>query len=225
MTADRGSLGDRLRGSVRRRGLAGTAHALGGRLREKAYSREEHVWYALDLRERPRPPMPRGLELRRLQPGQLGRLEELPNHAAHAIEARQADDAELWAVLEAAEPAFACWIFPTRTPVAAARDGWLAVPEATVCLEHSVTSPAYRGRGVAPAAWAAVADHVGEAGSSAMITKVSSDNLPSRRAVEKAGFREVAAMRLARLGPRRRVRVERRPDEPLADELAARLEA
>jgi RimJ/RimL family protein N-acetyltransferase len=108
-------------------------------------------------------------------------------------------------VREHGKPAFACTIFRERTPTIAARGGWLDLPADTVCLEDSGTSPDFRGRGVAPGAWTAIADALAERGFKTMLTKVAIDNEPSRRAVVKAGFGEAADMRLRRLGPFRRV--------------------
>lgn len=112
---------------------------------------------------------------------------------------------ELWVVLDEGRPAFTCWIFPRVTPAIAARGGWLELPPDTVCLENSATSPQYRGRGVAPGAWAGIADALADRGVASMITKVTVDNVPSRKAVTKAGFDEIALMRLVRVGGRTRV--------------------
>jgi GNAT superfamily N-acetyltransferase len=78
-----------------------------------------------------------------------------------------------------------------------------------VCLEDSVTAPLARGRGVAPAAWSAIADELAGEGVRRMITKVRVDNLPSRKAVEKVGFEGVALMHFKRIGPLRRTSVRR----------------
>jgi hypothetical protein len=67
-----------------------------------------------------------------------------------------------------------------------------------------------------------IADRLADEGFSVMITPVRTDNIPSRRAVEKVGFREVAVMDHWRIGPRRRTSVQ--PfDDQLGQELAARL--
>lgn len=217
------SLALRLRRGVRGHGLWGTARRLGARAGNVVYLREAHIWYGLDLGRHPRLPLPVGLELLRAGPSDVELVERLPTVSSHQAESRLAQGAELWLVVEDREPAFACWIFRHRTPVLAARGGWLTLPEGTVCLEDSVTSPDYRGRGVAPAAWSQIAGALDEGAYDAIITKVSEDNAPSRRAVEKAGFSEMASMRLARTGFRVKVAVEPRGDEQLGHALAARL--
>jgi GNAT superfamily N-acetyltransferase len=105
-------------------------------------------------------------------------------------------------VLCEGEPAFACWTFLRRTPVSAMPGGWLELPDGIACLEDSVTSPDFRGRGIAPGAWTAAADALTERGKRSLITKVLDDNVASCRAVEKAGFRQVALLDLSRMGPR-----------------------
>ncbi len=121
---------------------------------------------------------------------------------------RLRDANDLWLVLEHDRALFSCWIFRDGTPVIAAPGGQLPLPAGTVCLEDSVAAAAARGRGIAPAAWSAIADTLAEEGQEHMITKVAVDNAPSRRAVEKAGFDAVALMHFRRIGPRSRTRVE-----------------
>jgi L-amino acid N-acyltransferase YncA len=77
----------------------------------------------------------------------------------------------------------------------------MPLPAGTACLEDSVTAVHCRGRGLAPAVWARVADSLAGQGFAALITKVAEDNLPSRRAVEKAGFEPVARMELIHVWP------------------------
>lgn len=218
-----GSLASRLWSGVRRHGVPGGARRLADRTAKFVYLREAHFWYELDLGRQPPLPLPAGLKLLRGEREDAELLERLPTGSVRQAEARLAEGAGLWLVVEAREPAFACWIFHGRTPVRAARGGWLTLPERTACLEDSVTSPAYRGLGVAPAAWSQIAATVAEGPYDAMVTKVSEDNAASRRAVEKAGFRETALMNLARTGFRERVRVEPRGDAPVGHALAARL--
>ena len=57
-----------------------------------------------------------------------------------------------------------------------------------------------------------------------MITKVGVENEASRKAVAKAGFREIGVMRMVKAGPRKRTTVDR-PAPGLGAELAARLTA
>jgi RimJ/RimL family protein N-acetyltransferase len=71
-------------------------------------------------------------------------------------------------------------------------------------------APNYRGRGIAPAAWGGIATSLRERGLQTLITKVGTDNPPSRKACLKAGFIEIGLMRVKRIGPRYRVHI----DEP-----------
>jgi RimJ/RimL family protein N-acetyltransferase len=84
----------------------------------------------------------------------------------------------------------------------------MALAPGTACLEDSVTASAARGRGVAPGAWTAIAEGLAAEGVRRLITKVEVDNIPSRRAVEKVGFRAVSLMDFVRVGGRGRTRVE-----------------
>ena len=169
--------------------------------------REEHIWYSLDvIGERPRRELPEGFELRVATEADADTVAALPNQpGADETRARIAGTADVYLVSEHGKPAFACTIFRERTPTVAARGGWLDLPAGTVCLEDSGTSPDFRGRGVAPGAWTAIADALAERGFKTMLTKVAIDNEPSRKAVVKAGFGEAADMRMRRLGPFRRV--------------------
>ena len=56
-----------------------------------------------------------------------------------------------------------------------------------------------------------------------MLTKVAVDNVPSRKAVEKAGFEGVAIMSLRKVGPWRQTTVEQLSGAPgwLAENLGA----
>jgi L-amino acid N-acyltransferase YncA len=138
----------------------------------------------------------------------VGLLDALPTIGAHEARRRRAAGADLWFMREGACAAFACWIFRHRTPMLAARNGWLTLPPFTVCLEDSVTSPAYRGRGLASAAWLGIARDLQDEHLGAIITKVAEDNTASRRAVEKAGFEPVAMMTLTRRGRRSQVELQ-----------------
>lgn len=199
----------RLRHSLERRGLVGTLETGLARLRPLVLLREEHVWYDLDLTaDRPRRALPPEVELVCAEASQwpLARaMEGGPDEG----EIRQFSGVggELWMVLDRGRAAFTCWIFPRVTPAIAARGGWLPLPEMTVCLENSATSPDHQGRGIAPGAWSAIADELRSRGIVTMITKVAVDNVPSRKAVAKVGFTEVAVMRLVRVGSRARVTV------------------
>jgi RimJ/RimL family protein N-acetyltransferase len=207
--------------SVDRHGLIGAGRRVLGEAWSLAYLHQEHVWYSLELApERPRRSMPD--ELRITREGADGDLPPLAGDEAHE---RHASGAEIWVVRDEDQAAFACWIFRERAPVLAAPTGWLEIPSGAVVLEDSVTSPSFRGRGIAPAAWSAIADSLTVEGLERMLTKVEVENASSRRAVEKASFAEVAIMRLTRVGFRKRVEIE--AFDPmgfiLAEKLTARL--
>ncbi|MBA3262227.1 MAG: GNAT family N-acetyltransferase [Thermoleophilaceae bacterium] len=139
-------------------------------------------------------------------------------------EARQclAGGNDVWLAFEGDQPLFACFTFLHAAPVMAASGGTLSLPPGAACLEDSVTSPAARGRGIAPAAWTLIGDELERRGFRAIVTKIETSNTASRRAVEKVGFRSVAVMQHKRVGPRRRTSVEA-VGSGLGSELAARL--
>jgi RimJ/RimL family protein N-acetyltransferase len=197
----------RLRSAVRDDGVTGVARRVAARGTHSILLSEEHIWYALDLTgDRPRRELPAGFELHLATEAEADAVAALPNQpGVDEIRARMAGTADVYMVSEDGKPAFACTIFRERTPTVAARGGWLDLPADTVCLEDSGTSPDFRGRGVAPGAWTAIADALAERGFETMITKVAVDNEPSRKAVVKSGFGEAADMQLRRFGPFRRV--------------------
>ena len=198
---------------VRRHGVSGTVWramvASGRAARRLPYLRERHVWYRLDLeRGWPRRELPPGFEIVR------GGVEELPllkqMGSVGYIEGlrRLENGADFWLIRNARTAAFSCWIFHHRTPVLAAPGGWLHLPEGIVCREDSVTAPQYRGRGLSPASYPPIAASLAREGVKAIVAKIEETNLPSRRAVEKAGLRPVATMTLVRVGWMRHVEVE-----------------
>jgi GNAT superfamily N-acetyltransferase len=215
---------DRARRGIRRYGIAGSvklAVSMGGGL---IYRRERHVWYALDLAGEREPVEPRAeFSLIRAGLDDLVLLEQLPTVGLSTARQRLFSGADLWIVHENGRAAFSCWIFRNRTPALAARGGWLDIPPGVVCLEDSVTSPHYRGRGVAPGAWSGIANRLRVEGDSVMITKVEERNTPCRRGLEKAGFRPVASMSLLRLWPASRVAVLPHGDDDVAAFLVERL--
>lgn len=203
-------------GSVRR--ILRLALRSGTRL---AYLKERHIWYRLDLAsDRPHPALPPGFELGPASAGELELLGGLETIGLQEAQRRLAAGAELWLLRQAGEAAFACWIFRGRTPVLAARGGWLRLPDDTACLEDSVTAARHRGQGLAPAVWSRVADSFAAQGFAALITKVAEDNQPSRRAVEKAGFEPVACMDLLRVWPMTHVVIRPRGDPRRATHLS-----
>jgi ribosomal protein S18 acetylase RimI-like enzyme len=97
--------------------------------------------------------------------------------------------------------------FRERMPTVAAPGGWKALPAKTVCLEGVVTDAEYRGRGIAPAAWALIARSLSDEGVQTITMKVEAGNRSMRRAVLKAGFHEVAMMDYLYVGGMSRVQV------------------
>lgn len=198
----------RLRSAMARHGAKGLAVSAARKGLRRVRLREAHVWSELRVAAALQgaeldPP----LALTRPPYAQLDLVEQV-GQSADSARARHADGHEQWLVLDGSTVAFACWIFRGRAPVAAHADGWLPLPAGTVCLEDSVTAPTHRGRGIAPRAWTLLAAMLHEEGVASMITKIEVENVPSRKAVGKAGFKEVAVQRFERLGRRERVTVE-----------------
>ena len=219
---------DRARRGIRRFGVTGSVRKLAAiashRLVRTLYLRERHIWYTLSLTAPlSHTPCPAGFDIARATVTDVALLEELPTIGAHEARERLTAGAELWLMREGIHAAFACWIFRGDTPVFAARHGRLSLPTGTVCLEDSVASPAYRGRGLAPAAWSEIAGVLQDQHVAAIITKVAEDNAASRRAVEKAGFERIAMMTLTRRGLRTRVTLQPDHAGPIATFLEASL--
>ena len=192
--------------TAREDGIGAAARRVWELARRPFYRSEEHVWYQLDFAgERPRRDLAEGVRLVRADADQAPRVEELGQVEEEALR-RLAAGNDLWLAIDDQDQVlFACWTFRSQTPVVAAPRGQLILPAGTACLEDSVTSPLARGKGIAPASWAAIADALSGEGFESMITKVTTENAPSRKAVQKAGFREIAMMRWTRIGPHRQV--------------------
>jgi RimJ/RimL family protein N-acetyltransferase len=212
----------RLYQRLRREGPATTAREVWQRLRKLAYLREEHLWYQLDLDDsRPRRELPEDVRLVHATASDVAAVGELGQDVEQARN-RLAAGNDIWLVFDGDEPLFACYTFRHATPVMAAAHGQLALPPGAACLEDSIAAPAARGRGIAPGAWTLVGDELARAGYTALVTKVETANAPSRKAVEKVGFRPVAVMQHQRVAMRRRTAVETMGNG-LGEELAARL--
>jgi GNAT superfamily N-acetyltransferase len=171
------------------------------------YMRETHLWYELDLARHS--DQENASEHFRLVEGtaeSIPAVQRLQPASEDRLLERIERGARLWIALIHDEVAFACWTFAGTTPVLIARGGWLLLPEGVECLEDSVTSPDFRGRGIAPKVWNVIAARRRGAARS-LITKVGVANVASSRAVAKAGFEEIAVMNSIRLGPRLRVGV------------------
>lgn len=208
-----GATTDRVRRSAHRHGVGGAARLAAARAGALACLHEQHLWYELDLGSgRPCRELPAGLRLLRGGPAELGLLErDLPSIPAREAVGRLEDGAQWWLVADDERLAFSCWIFHGRAPVLAAPRGVLSLPDGVAFLEDSVTSPAFRGRSVAPAAWSSIADGLAAAGERTLLTKVALDNEAVQRALAKIGFARAATVDLVRVGVRTRVRVEAGP--------------
>lgn len=164
------------------------------------------AWFRLDLRApgRPHRPLEDTFELRECTEEDLPLLTQLPEDPAVSTSnrdlavRRMAEDGTLWLSIEHGKVAFGCWTFAGRAPVFGGRDGGADLPAESVLLEDSLASPDFRGRGVAPATWSTIADRLSDRGTIAMYTKVDVTNIPSTKAVIKAGFREVGRMHFVR---------------------------
>jgi GNAT superfamily N-acetyltransferase len=198
-------LKSKLKSYLRHRGVKGMLSAAIRRAKNELYLDETHVWYELVLdNSRPQSPLRPGLELIRSGADDVPLLDELPTVGAYEARQRMEAGRDLWLILDDRQPIFACWIFHDSAPVLAAQKGQLALPPDTVYLEDSITSPAYRGRGlVAPAAWSQVADRLEKAGVKSVITKVEADNKVMRWTLARSGFYDIAIMRFRKEGLRR----------------------
>jgi RimJ/RimL family protein N-acetyltransferase len=187
---------------VRRRGLVGSARRAAARFAPGTSWSDQYLWYALDLRDpdRPRRALDGELVLRRGSVADIPLLKQFPDDpevtsaSPAVVRKRLAEGATLWLVVGDGRTVFSCWNFVGAGPLAGALGNSVALPPGVVMLEDSISSPDFRGRGVAPGAWSGIADALAAAGLSAMITKVNVDNVAVRRALEKVGFCQVAQM-------------------------------
>jgi hypothetical protein len=202
-------LKSKLERHLRNRGVRGTLSVAIHRAQNNLYLDETHVWYELALgNSRPQKTLRPELKLIRSDANNLLLLEELPTIGVDEARWRVEGGCDLWLVLDDRQPIFACWTFHDSVPLLAAQKRQLALPPGTVCLEDSITSPSYRGRGMlAPAVWSEVADRLEKADVKSIITKVEADNKVMRWALAKAGFRDIAIMRFRKAGPRRYVAI------------------
>jgi GNAT superfamily N-acetyltransferase len=197
---------------LRRHGPAGSARIAAQKLRRAASGTADEGWHVLRLDDpdRPRRELPGDLRLRSASRQDLDYAAPAlaDGVSAAMIDRRLARGGRLWLVEGHGAPAFTCWIFHGYTPSAVAPRERLVLPSGTVGLEDSYTAPDFRGRGVAPAAWTAIADLLAAEGIAAIATPVAEANYSSRRGVEKAGFRQAAVAHMRRRAFRTHVRVE-----------------
>ena len=199
----------------------GPGAVLRGIVTNLVYASETQIWFEADLTKE------RG-EVTSVDVEEAGD-ELLPAALAvqdtntEVLDERRAGRARAWVGKVEGAVGFVCWTFAERTPVLAARGGWLAMPPGVECLEDSLTAPEFRGRGLAPKVWAVVEDRRADDGVNSLITKVEVENVASCRAVARAGFRHVATMRFTRFGPFSRVRISAAPNG-IGPHLVAELE-
>jgi hypothetical protein len=188
---------------LRKQGATGVLDRLGDYVRPYLVLDESHVWYCQDLTgPLPLPQVPPGLRVRQGDLADLDLLQRLPTIGTQEAGRRLAAGGSLWLVLDGDEPLFACWLFRGSAPAVAAAGGAFKLPSDIVMLEDSVTAEAARGRGIGPLAWSTLALTEQAAGSKMIITKIAVDNVPSRKAVIKVGFRPLAIVRFHRVGGR-----------------------
>jgi RimJ/RimL family protein N-acetyltransferase len=214
---------DRARLMLRRDGVRGSLRRAAKRAAGYVALREHHVWLMVDLQaDRPKPRLAPELTLMRPGSSDLQLLGQLTTVMSREAATRIAAGNDLWIVLGDDRVLFSLWVFRDRTPAIAAPGGLLTLPGDTVCIEDIEVVPAARGRGLAPAAYAAILDAVSAEGARWVLIKVAADNAPSLRAAEKAGFQPVARMHFGRVGTRSRTSLEP-SDGPLASLFAERV--
>jgi RimJ/RimL family protein N-acetyltransferase len=173
----------------------------------------DYVWLELDLsaRDRPRPELAGGCALRAGGPADVEEMSELRHEhvttmTADLVERRMRAGNALWLAISHDERvASSCWVFPDALPV---HGPHLRLPPSSVAIEDVVSAPWARGRGIAPATWSLLGTLYAERGARTVLAKVDATNVPSRRAFAKAGFREVARMRIVWRGWQMSTRVD-----------------
>ena len=172
------------------------------------YQHERHIWYvAAPVDVRAHRAFPDGMKLRRSRREHLDLLTQSNLYGWSAAESFLEEGGDLWMVRDNQRAVFCCWVFRKRMPTVAAQGGWKELPAKTVCLEGVVTDPRYRGRGIAPAAWSLIAQSLKDEGMRTITIKVEEKNQSMRRAVQKAGFREMAITDFRQLAGLSRVKV------------------
>ena len=202
---------ERARFMVRRDGAIGVVQTVLRWIVGFVWLTEDHVWCMLDLAgARPAPQLSAGITLIRAEAAPRDWLGQLSNVPASVAEARIQRGHDLWLALRDERMLFSMWVFRGTTPTIAAPDGEILLPDGVVCFEDVQTVADMRGRGIAPAAFAAVADSLAEAHVEQVVAKIAVQNEASIRAFEKAGFQQVSVMHFRRHGRRRRTWFDRR---------------
>jgi hypothetical protein len=188
------------------------------------YLDERHVWYVVPFAAEG--PVPEGFELRRGEERDLEALAAIGGVGTRTACEYLARGAELYVVMHGDQLAFSSWIHVEAVPLAAARGGWLELPDGIVSFEDSIAAPDYRTTRVS--SWAIDAITAGQAakGVRSIITRIAEDNRVARKWARRLGSTEVAAMHRRRIGPRMRVWIDPLPGgEETAAMLAERLHA
>jgi hypothetical protein len=195
--------------SFRRYGLKATISTILTFARQSIYLNETHVWYELSLgTDRPRVGRLPGLSLIQASVRDLPLLDQLPSIDPYEARRRMEAGHDLYLVLKGQQPVFACWVFHGSVPVIAAQQGHIALPPEIVVFEDSVSSLAYRSRGIGIAAWPKIADRLEQTAATTILTKVEENNMAARRAFLKSGFREIATIRFQRIGSWKRLAMQ-----------------
>lgn len=187
--------------------------------------RETYIWFERELSAPPPAPSRQDeFELVAVTDAELDEFHQLGSTTVDQTRGYREHGGQPWLARLGGAAAFACWIHPRETPLSALRSGFMSLPAGTACLEDSVTAPAFRGRGVAPRAWEALAARYRDDGLRSLVTKVLDSNHPSCKAVGKAGFTEVARMHVRQNGPWVRLRAEATADAGSGPLLVERLD-
>jgi len=185
--------------SLRRYGLRTTVN-------RTAEAGAEYWWHRLDLGAVEVRDLPEGMELRRATVDDLALYEQLAT-SVNLEKAPEwlAEGNDLWLAVKEQRTAFACWTYRQRMPMGAADKGWLRLPPGVAFLEHVIASADFRGRGVAPASWSAIARNLAAEGESTLLTMVDETNEVMHRSLAKVGFHRA------------------RPDDPIVREFHRQL--
>lgn len=222
-----GSRATRALRAVPRHGLVGT----GQRLRRwivapilrRLYVEETHIWYVVPFAQ-DGDVIPEGFELRRGGEDDLPALAAIGGIAVRTGTAYLARGAELYVITHGDQLAFSAWIHVDAVPLAAARGGWLDLPDGVVSFEDSLVAPDYRTTRISMKAIDAITARQAQQGVSSIITRIAQDNAVARKWARRCGCVEVATMHRRCVGPLRRVQVTPLPGgEATADMLAQRL--
>jgi GNAT superfamily N-acetyltransferase len=216
----------RVRRKLSSEGAAATARHGARRVERLALAREDHIWYRLTVDgARPHLELPPGVSIATATSVRdVDAIAELGQDPGTAR--RHFDEGHtLWLAREGGDVLFACWIFTKSAPMFAAPGRQMTLWPGTVLLEDSFVSPLARGRGIAPASWSLIADGLRSQDVESVLTKVETDNTPSRHAVEKAGFAEIGEMHLTKLARVRRTTLRPYGDDPAVEPLARSLHA